>query len=399
MAKARTASVVAAVVAAGCGEPDPCGDGVAMPGEVCLVQGPPLADGEHAQALMDFDGDGIADLVGLHASFVRLLRGRGDATFEPVGDAAYDTLGGIPFVLRDIDSDGRDELAARGDEDAPDGAPTELRILERDAAGELRLEHTLVVPLPSPNVLEVVGDFDGDGSRDLVLYGAHVVTLVPGTSDGPGDPIAIEPFGINSNGYLQLHVGDLDGDGADELCHPRDDVLLVRSGPGLGTLEMLTLPLPRPTVALGDVDGDGTDEVIAWQKQAGRAWIEGHVLKLDAASRTFATLSTFQAEGQSLFLADVDGDGMDDVVLLGEETEDAPRSSFEDPGKRGRVRLSIGDGELAPPVEVAGLRLGDWRPAHLNDDGVLDLAGFGYPDLGCGLPECMFYDAPLLSSP
>jgi hypothetical protein len=399
MARTLAASVALALAVFGCGGPDPCGDGVAMPGEVCLVQGPPLADGEHAQALMDFDADGLADLIGLHESLVRLLRGRGDATFEPVGDVAYDSLGGIPFVLRDVDGDGRDELAVRADESGEDGAPTELHIFERDLAGQLRLEHTLVVPLPSPGVLEVVGDFEGDGSRDLVLYGAHVVTLVPGTSDGPGDPVAVEPFGINSNGILQLDTGDLDGDGADELCHPRDDVLLVRSGPVLGTLEMLALPNAAPTVALGDIDGDGTDEVIAWEKQAGRAWIEGHVLKLDPSSRTLVTLSTFQSEGQSLFLADVDGDGMEDVALPGEETEEESRSSFADPGKNGRVRLAVGDGELASPVEVAGLIGRDWRPAHLDDDGVLDLAGFGYGDPSCGLPECSFYFGALSSAP
>jgi hypothetical protein len=389
--------VVLVVAAGGCGGAEPCGDGIAKPGEVCLEPGPDVEGNEQGQVLMHVDADGIADLVGFKESLLRLLRNRGDATFEPVGDLEYDSLGGIPIVLPDLDGDGTNELAVLAEDPDPD-AVRDMVIFERDAEGTLQIDATITGVWPSrlPHRLApIVGDFDGDGDGDLAVYDAHRVTLAYRIEGGFADTIALDGFGINANGVAEVLGGDLDGDGAVELVHVTEEGVRVRSGPELALDQTFPLAWKNGRVSLGDVDGDGAHEVIAWLEDGVR--ISGTVLRLAPASGTSSSVTTFEAPGATLRVADLNGDALDDLVLFGSLVGELGRI---DPfaGDPGHVLLAAGDGSFLDPVRVPGLDWRDWRPAHLDDDGLLDFASFSLFE-SCRLPACSFYGEPLLSSP
>src|SRR5690606_37129130 len=142
-----------------------------------------------------------------------LQSNRGDATFEPAGEVTHASLGGEPFVLGDLDDGGIDELGVFGD--TPVGqATTELSTFVHDAGGTFRLQRTIDVLLPSTLSGHVLGDFDGDGARDVAFYGREHIALLQRSADGFSETVSLEPFGISPTGLSMLIVGDLDGDGA-----------------------------------------------------------------------------------------------------------------------------------------------------------------------------------------
>lgn len=193
------------------------------------------------------------------------------------------------------------------------------------------------------------GDLDGDGSPELVVGGfGHV--------DGPSIPngslVALDV----SAGFDALertaiidpddgikwpnapHLGDIDGDG--------DEDILV----GLGFLTCLIDPY---TAACGGLLG--------FENQGGRF-----------------TRFDIVPPGDPLFfhsgvLADIDGDGVDDVVTVGESIA----SPFGHPD-RAETRWYAGDGtgRFSPEAQVVGEGLGSLPIVHdIDGDGDLDIAG------------------------
>jgi hypothetical protein len=105
-----------------------------------------------------------------------------------------------------------------------------------------------------------VGDFDGDGSLDLVTTGDHV-NVLRGNGDGTFAP-PLSSF-LNTD-YGMVAVGDFDRDGKlDAIVKTQTSVVLFY-GTGDGSFQAPTLyPLP-PTVfhlAVGDFDGNGVPDL------------------------------------------------------------------------------------------------------------------------------------------
>lgn len=247
-------------------------------------------------------------------------------------------------------------------------------------------------PVPNADLRDTC-DVDGDGSEEFLvrLAGQYIVRGSQGTLwthsvqepdvwdarlrdvDGDGDCEAFVPV---SYGYLQLDgatgaieqalsrwpralhcsplfAADLDGDGMDELgCRTFD----VRIDPDAGVVRS-TNPLPDDgVVRLADVDGDGDDELV----YLGRA-----VTVVDP--ETLAVLSDQRLTPWSVpsvaALADVDGDGADDLVLTSSGAE-----AF-----RWTPQGFVPTGRLLPASvqdAISGPRLVD-----VDGDGDLDLVG------------------------
>lgn len=211
--------------------------------------GAPLAKGTApacTSVLVDLDGDGIADLVGLSQNMVYIWKGDGTGNFQsPVTQIPVPGSQVIQdFVFRDMDGDGYKDIIVAG------------AVLY----GSGNLQFSSVSFPASLNQRFLVGDFDGDGIPDIL-------TTI-GISFGQGNRTFTSPTGDVPacwSGYLaDPTVGDLNGDGEDDIVCGTDVAGLVElyfaSGrSGFSQRQVLAIPGMSivNTVSLGDFNGDG----------------------------------------------------------------------------------------------------------------------------------------------
>lgn len=175
---------------------------------------------------------------------------------------------------------------------------------------------------PTP-VLEgaITNDLDGNGFGDLALLTLDGLQVFPSDGTAFGKPE------LRKNRATQTGVsGDIDGDGRVDLVRLLGDPprLSLSSTVGGGAVSPLNTPnnsqLSYATdipIALGDVDGDGTLDLVAY------TWLTKKTGEVSVALGTgdgyFQAATAWyngefsEAEG-TIYVVDVDGDGIDDVV-------------------------------------------------------------------------------------
>ncbi len=186
---------------------------------------------------------------------------------------------------------------------------------------------------------------DGDGLDDyMVSFGAgDLAVILPGGVAAPTlpDDALFRPTGTGERETGEcMMVGDVDGDGIRELgCIEEYATLHLYAD--LGSAAVRTFDEASATIEygegasgdilldLGDLDGDGRDETLiplSWSPaigsavavvQPGASIVDGAVFHaLDAPLQAVASRSG--GDGNRAVLAgDVDGDGVDDIVLGG----------------------------------------------------------------------------------
>lgn len=223
----------------------------------------------------DVNGDGKDDyLVRLPADAYGNTRG--DTYLVRGGQASQD---GLRIGYRDditaagdVDGDGRDDLLS--------GETTLLTHFDAAAPGLVRRsalkDGATVVEIVRPG-----GDVDGDGLRDLVVrrsgayYPEYVVAGRAALGAGGDVPVGtLRPLPAQTAGWAG--VGDLDGDGRDELG-ANNALLPGRSGTSgwtLSDVRRVTTPFGGPNQSakygwsayltpVGDLEGDGKDDLVA----------------------------------------------------------------------------------------------------------------------------------------
>jgi hypothetical protein len=302
-------------------------------------------------------------------------------TLSPNTSAVFS--GGAPLVAADFDGDGILDLAI-----CNGGYDTALalnHIAVRRGAGDGTFGPAAVYatgPISMGNPYEGLyprviraGDLNGDGHKDIVVgyQGTSDFSAMLGGTSGLAPPV------LGGGPYVDsqeegIAVGDVNGDGKLDvlrvgLNYTRLSVML---GTGAGTFQAgasYSLAAAAGGIALGDFNRDG-------KVDAAVSLIGGHVAVFlgngDGTFRAPATYSLDASQDQtgSLTIADMNGDGAPDIVVV------SGTSTVGDNGSVS-VLLNAGDGtftlkstqslgaQRTPPGEVA----------------VADFTGDGVPDV------------------
>ncbi len=275
-------------------------------------------------ALGDLNGDGWLDLVlGSHNSYrVQLLLGDGAGNFEPVPGRVFTMKDGQEphthgLALGDLNNDGRLDIITGNTSDG------DVAVALGDGmAGFTRLSGSPFAVSRGPYPL-ALGDLDSDGNLDIVVTSTHNqdghsgvgLTLLLGDGKGRFER-SLVPLRTPDPWFVA--IGDLNGDRNPDLVtsHWESRELSVLVGMGDGTFTEVSdspFDLGHPTWYLGiaDVDGDGDDDVAAASDRGVRLMLgDGSGGFTPAAGSPYPT----DRGSWRLAIGDLNGDGFADVA-------------------------------------------------------------------------------------
>jgi hypothetical protein len=315
----------------------------------------------------DLNGDGRLDIVlakGRHWPLVdRVLLGDGTGHFSKGYDLGTASDRSYSGNLVDLDGDGSLDVVISND------APDPKLVYLNDGKGHFRVASTFGRPeWPTRNATVV--DVDGDGRPDIVVAnrgpiggtanyicfnkgGGHFDSDCVAFSHDPATTITAADF--NHDGMIDLAVPHRDGGQSRVyLAGPRGSFSVERSipfGPPNANIRM---------TQVADVDGDGILDIVAIDESTGIAIYFG---KKDGTYSAPLQVAGAKPSPYALLIADLNGDGKPDLIVGNVE---APSTIYYNDGSgRHFHEAHFGDGKGT----VYGFAVAD-----LNGDGQVDIA-------------------------
>ena len=364
-------------------------------------------------AVADLNGDGTPDLVvanycqnaNCNAGAVEVLLGNGDGTFQSA--VTYSTGGyyANSVAVGDVNGDGVPDLVVAD----WCGTVDQYGCLYQSGAvsvllgnGDGTFQPAVIYNSGGLDAFSVaISDLKGDGRLDLVVsntyYGGGDYNGSVGVLLGNGDGTFQPAVSYDTGGFLaaSVAIGHLNGNGipdlvvanfcADNDCYPANGEVGVLLGNGDGTFQPVVLydsgGEGAYSVALGDMRGNGILDVVVTNRVLG-----GSVdVLLGNGNGTFQPAVGYTAKGweadtypaigwgiDSLAIADVNGDGIPDVVAVGlcQRYEQGCIGTGQV-----KVLLGNGDGTFQKPIAYSSGGYGGSAIA------IADVNGDGRPDL------------------
>jgi surface protein len=276
------------------------------------------ANGARSVFAADMDGDGDMDIVSASTIDNTIAwyenNGAADPSFT-AADIATNADGAYSVFAADMDGDGDMDIVSASSDDHT------IAWYENNGAADPSWTKAVIATNADGATSVYAADMDGDGDMDIVSASYNDNTIAWYENNGATDPsFTAADIATSADGANSVFAADMDGDGdMDILSASQNDDTIAwyenngAADPSWSPSDIATDKDVARSVFAADIDGDGdmdiisasyNDDTIAWYENNGAT----------DPSFTAADIATSADGANSVFAADMDGDGDMDIV-------------------------------------------------------------------------------------